>query len=97
MKNKIESEERFFSLELKSKANLKTVTLSNGSDEGVLVEGTIGELVQALFAEGVILEIVGKEGTLRINLKREELKKEPRNVAASEEKGQLKKDAGEVK
>ena len=40
---------------------------------------------------------MGKEGTLRINLKREELKKEPRNVAASEEKGQLKKDAGEVK
>ena len=35
------SKERFFSVELKSKVNLKNVTLSNGSHENVLVEGTI--------------------------------------------------------
>jgi hypothetical protein len=66
--------ERFFSVELKSKADLKNVTLANGSRDSVLIEGTVGELVQAMFVEDVILEIVGKKGTLRINLKAEELK-----------------------
>jgi hypothetical protein len=73
MENEMEEKERFFSIELKSKADLKSVTLANGSQDSVLVEGTIGELVQATFAEGVILEVVGTTGTLRINLKAEEL------------------------
>jgi hypothetical protein len=71
MKNK----ERVFSVELKSKRHLKNVTLTNGSSENVLVEGTIGELVQATFAEGIILEVVGKKGTLRIDLRKEEITK----------------------
>jgi hypothetical protein len=65
--------ERFFSVDLKSKADLKNINLTNSSYESVLVEGTIGELVQAAFMEGVILEVVGKRGTLRINLKANEL------------------------
>jgi hypothetical protein len=73
MENGMEENERFFSVELKSKADLKNVTLANGSHDSVLVEGTIGELVQAMFVEDVILEIVGEKGTLRINLKQEEL------------------------
>jgi hypothetical protein len=74
MENEMEDKERFFSLELKSKDDLKSVTLANGSRDGVLIEGSIGELVQATFAEGLILEIIGKKGTLRINLKEKELK-----------------------
>jgi len=74
MENKVDDKERFFSVELKSKADLKTVTLANGSHDHILVEGTIGELVQAMFVEDIILEIIGKKGTLRINLKAEELK-----------------------
>jgi hypothetical protein len=74
MENELEDKERFFSVELKSKADLKNVTLANGSRDSVLIEGTVGELVQAAFAEGEILEIVGRKGTLRINLKAEELK-----------------------
>ena len=84
MENGMEDKERFFSIELKSKANLKNVTLSNGTRDGVLVEGTIGKLVQATFAEGIILEIVGKKGTLRINLKEKELKKTPQSAVTSE-------------
>ena len=75
MKNKIENKERVFSVELKSKSHLKNVTLTNGSSDSVLVEGTIGELVQATFAEGVILEVVGKKGILRIDLRENEIKK----------------------
>ena len=74
METEMEDNERFFSVELKSKADLKHVTLKNSSRDSVLIEGTIGELVQAMFVEDEILEIVGKKGTVRINLKAEELK-----------------------
>ena len=67
-------EERFFSVELKSKANLKNVTLTNGTHENVLLEGTLGQLVHAGFAEGVILEVIGEKGVLRINLCQNEIK-----------------------
>ncbi len=77
MENKTTHKERVFSVELKSKRNLKNVTLTNGSADSVLVEGTIGELVQATFAEGVILEVVGKNGTLRVDLGEDEIKKTP--------------------
>ena len=75
MQNKTSSKERVFSVELKSKRNLKNVTLTNGSSDNVLVEGTIGELVQATFAEGVILEVVGRDGVLRVDLGEDEIKK----------------------
>jgi hypothetical protein len=73
MENKIDSE-RFFSVELNSKAHLKNVTLTNGSTDNALIEGTLGELVQATFAEDEILEVVGTKGTFRINLAKHEIK-----------------------
>jgi hypothetical protein len=75
MQRKTSSKERVFSIELKSKRNLKNITLTNGSSDSVLVEGTIGELVQATFAEGIILEVVGNNGVLRIDLREDEIKK----------------------
>jgi hypothetical protein len=69
------NDERFFSVELKSKTSLKNITMTNGSKESVLVEGTIGKLVQAAFVEDVILEVAGEKGVLRINLEPKELKK----------------------
>lgn len=67
------SKERFFSVELGSKSDLKTVSVTNGSRENVLVEGTIGELVQIGFTEGIILEIVGEKGVLRIDISKDEI------------------------
>lgn len=75
MENKTNRKERVFSVELKSKRNLKNVTLTNGSSDSVLVEGTIGELVQATFADGIILEVVGKNGVLRVDLGENEIQK----------------------
>ena len=69
------SKERFFSVELKSKVYLKNVTLTDGSHENVLIEGSIGQLQHAEFAENVILEVVGDKGVLRINLKQDEIRK----------------------
>jgi hypothetical protein len=62
---KTKRKERVFYVELKSKRNLKNITITNNSNDSVLLKGTIGELVQASFAEGVILEVVGKNGVLR--------------------------------
>ena len=67
MENK-NGKNRVFSIELKSKNSLKSITLANGSNNSVLIEGTIGELVRATFAEGVVLEVVGKDGVLRLDL-----------------------------
>lgn len=75
MKNKTNHKERVFSVELKSKINLKNITLTDGSSDSVLIEGTIGELVQATFAEGVVLEVVGEKGVLRLDLGEDDIKK----------------------
>ncbi len=75
MENQATPKERVFSVELKSKRNLKNVTLTNGPHDNVLVEGTLGELVQATFTEGIILQIVGKNGILRIDLGENEIQK----------------------
>lgn len=68
-------EERFFSVEMRSNADLKGISLTTWGPENVLVEGTIGILQKAEFAEGVILEIVGSRGILRINIGENEIKK----------------------
>jgi hypothetical protein len=75
MESNNQSKERFFSIELTSKNHLKNVTLTNGSYDNVLVEGTIGELVAATFAEDEILEVTGKKGVLRINLTQTDIQK----------------------
>jgi hypothetical protein len=75
MENQTTRKERGFCVELKSKRDLKNVTLTNGSNEGVLVEGTLGELLQATFKEGVILEVVGTNGVLRVDLEEKEITK----------------------
>ena len=82
MKNKT-AEERVFSIELRSKSDLKNVTLTNGSQNSVLLEGSIGELLQAVFAEGTILEVIGQRGTLRINLEESELIKQAKEGGES--------------
>jgi hypothetical protein len=68
MKNAMEPKELFFSIELTSKNHLKNVTLTNGNHDSALIEGTIGALTAASFADDEILEVAGKKGILRINL-----------------------------
>ena len=73
MEERKNEKERFFSVELVSKSNLKNVTLTNSEKESVLVEGTIGNLKRACFQEGVVLEVVGTKGVVRINLTEKEI------------------------
>ena len=64
----VKKKNRVFSIELSSRKYLKNIILSNGSDERVTLEGTLGELVEARFEEGVLLQVVGSEGILRVDL-----------------------------
>ncbi len=66
--------ERSFSIQLKSKSYLSNIALNNGLHENVLVEGTIGELCHARFLEGIVFEIVGSKGILRVDLTQDEIK-----------------------
>ncbi len=70
--------ESSFSIELKSKEYIKTINIANGTCESVLVEGTIGQLQHAEFAEGIVLEIKGEKGTLRIDLSQEQIQSQNR-------------------
>ena len=64
-----------FSVEMKSKEYIKTISMSDDSQEGVLFEGFLGELEELGMVEEVILEVKGSNGTLRIDLDEDELRK----------------------
>ena len=63
---------RVFTIELKSGSDLKKLSVPNGA-ERFLMEGTIGSLKRADFVEDAVLELVGSEGVLRVDLSREDL------------------------
>ena len=65
--------EHMFSIELKSKANLKNMILSNSEIDRVLIEGFLGELEFVDFIEGIMLELRGSKGSLRMDLSKQEL------------------------
>jgi len=69
------ADEHMFSIELKSKEHVKRVAIPNENGVNVLIEGFLGELQGLSFIEGIMLEIEGANGTLRMDLKEEELKK----------------------
>ncbi len=64
-----------FSVELKSKKFVKSFSLSNKGREEVLIEGALGELEEVGMLEDAILYINGSNGTLRVDLTEEELRK----------------------
>ena len=73
----MKQKKRVFSIELNSRSDLKKASIGNGNDDSVYLEGTIGELIYARFEEDILLEIAGKEGTLRVDLEQGEIKKKP--------------------
>lgn len=75
MSKQLNKKIRVFSIELKSKRHLKNITLTNECTDNVLLEGSIGELLTAKFAEGIILEVTGKDGVIRIDLEETEIQK----------------------
>ena len=68
-------DEHVFSIELKSKEHVKRWAIPNENGGNVLIEGFLGNLQGLSFTEGIMLEIQGTNGTLRMDLKEEELKR----------------------
>jgi hypothetical protein len=79
VQTKNEKDELVFTVELKSRGNVKNVALSNGA-HGVLIEGTLGALKRAEFVEDVVLEVTGDNGVLRVDLAREDLAQRTRKA-----------------
>ena len=67
-------DEHMFSIELKSQKHLRSITVSNANTGNVLVEGFLGKLQDVNFTEGVMLEINGANGNLRMDLTETDLK-----------------------
>lgn len=65
---------RVFSVELDSGSDVSRLNVPNGSQR-ILMEGTIGVLKRAEFVEDSVLELVGTNGILRVDLSREDLAK----------------------
>lgn len=69
-----------FSVEMKSKQNVKNISISDEAHDRVLFEGDLGELLE-LSLESDVLELVGVNGVLRVVLTKEQLMKVLRTIA----------------
>ena len=67
------ADKHMFSIVLKSNEFIKNFTLSN-SGGGILIEGFLGELRGISVSEGVMLQLDGANGTLRLDLDQKRLK-----------------------
>lgn len=67
--------EHIFSIELKSKKNVRHISVSNETQDHVLFEGSLGEIKEVAMVEGAMLEISGTKGVLRIDLSKDELQR----------------------
>ncbi len=64
-----------FSAVLDSKKQVKNITITDDIHQKVFFEADIGQLEQVKFTEGLLLEVVGTNGVLRIDLPVETLRK----------------------
>jgi len=64
-----------FSVEMKSKQYVKTISISDEAYDRVLFEGDLGDHIKASLVEDDVLEFIGSNGILRIGISQSELRK----------------------
>ncbi len=64
-----------FSAVLDSKKQVKNIILSDDIHQKVFFEADLGQIEQVKFTEGLLLEIIGAKGVLRIDLPIDAIKK----------------------
>jgi hypothetical protein len=64
-----------FSVELAEKEHVKRFSILNDSGNRVLFEGFLGELKDISLVEGLMLEVRGSYGILRMDMTEEELRR----------------------
>lgn len=62
-----------FSIEMASKEHMNRVSVSNEPKNEVEFEGELGGLVNVELIEGILLQITGDNGVIRIDLTEKEL------------------------
>lgn len=67
--------EHSFSVEMKSKRYVKSISISDETHDRVLFEGNLGELMELSLVEGDVLEFTGVNGVLRVTITEEQLRK----------------------
>jgi len=82
--------EHSFTVEMNSKKYVKNISISDETQDRVLFEGNLGTLKELSFAEGDVLEFIGKNGVLRISLTEEQLLKALKKLTLSAEEGRSK-------
>jgi hypothetical protein len=65
---------RNFSIEMKSRNHVKRIVLVEEGN-GVLIEGFLGELEDIGMIDGILFEVRGTNGVLRMDLNESDLKK----------------------
>ncbi len=70
-----------FSIEMISKKYVKQISLSNETRDGVYFEGLLGDIVEICFVNGGMLEIRGVNGTFRIDIRKDKLRRMLTKVA----------------
>jgi hypothetical protein len=70
MKKRVE--EHSFSIEMKTKRFVRRMSLPDKENDRVVFEGYLGELRSVSMVEGVMLEIVGNNGVLRLDITQQE-------------------------
>ena len=59
---------------MKSKADVRNMSISDEALERVLFEGDLGDLMNVLVIDGDVLEVVGTNGVLRLGICEDVLK-----------------------
>ena len=66
-------EEHSFSVEIKSEKAVRKMSLSENENEHFFFEGYLGKLENVSVIEGMMLQIDGVNGTLRLDITKQEL------------------------
>lgn len=64
-----------FSIEMKSKRYVRSISISDEAKDRVLFEGDLGKLEEVTFIGGGMLEVRGSNGVLRVELGQGEMEK----------------------
>ena len=67
-------EEHSFSIEMKSHDSFRSMSFPNKENGHIFFEGFLGKLRNVSLVEGVMLEVEGKNGSLKLDITQQEIK-----------------------